>query len=116
MFEDIQMQKEKNQRAYCRDRVLLERINFSFSTSLSAIKCCGLKLCLFRSKKMKCPKCGKIMGSKGTGGKKKKYMYYHCSDCKIYLREDLIEEQVMPMIMDLIEYDMTVKKYFYPVS
>ena len=36
-------------------------------------------------------------------------------DCKIYLREDLIEEQVMPMIMDLIEYDMTVKKYFYPV-
>ena len=21
----------------------------------------------------------------------------------------------MPMIMDLIEYDMTVKKYFYPV-
>ena len=39
----------------------------------------------------------------------------HCTDCKIYLREDLIEEQVMPMIMDLIEYDMTVKKYFYPV-
>ena len=91
MFEDIQMQKEKNQRAYCRDRVYIFM------------------------QKMKCPKCGKVMGSKGTGGKKKKYMYYHCSDCKIYLREDLIEEQVMPMIMDLIEYDMTVKKYFYPV-
>ena len=55
------------------------------------------------------------MQCKCTGGKKKKYMYYHCTDCKIYLREDLIEEQVMPMIMDLIEYDMTVKKYFYPV-
>ena len=40
-------------------------------------------------------------------------MYYHCTDCKIYLREDLIEEQVMPMIMDLIEYDMTVKKYHH---
>ncbi len=91
MFEDIQLQKEKNQRAYCRDRVYIFM------------------------QKMKCHKCGKIMGSKGTGGKKKKYMYYHCSDCKIYLREDLIEEQVMPMIMDLIEYDMTVKKYFYPV-
>ena len=91
MFEDIQLQKEKNQRAYCRDRVYIFM------------------------QKMKCPKCGKLMGSKGTGGKKKKYMYYHCSDCKIYLREDLIEEQVMPMIMDLIEYDMTVKKYFYPV-
>ena len=91
MFEDVQIQKEKNQRAYCRDRVYIFM------------------------QKMICPKCGKLMGSKGTGGKKKKYMYYHCSDCKIYLREDLIEEQVMPMIMDLIEYDMTVKKYFYPV-
>ncbi len=91
MFEDVQIQKEKNQRAYCRDRVYIFM------------------------QKMKCPKCGKLMGSKGTGGKKKKYMYYHCSDCKIYLREDLIEEQVMPMIMDLMEYDMTVKKYFYPV-
>ena len=91
MWEEAQIQKEKNQRAYCRDRVYIFM------------------------QKMKCPKCGKLMGSKGTGGKKKKYMYYHCSDCKIYLREDLIEEQVMPMIMDLIEYDMTVKKYFYPV-
>ena len=91
MFEDVQIQKEKNQRAYCRDRVYIFM------------------------QKMICPKCGKIMQCKGTGGKKKKYMYYHCTDCKIYLREDLIEEQVMPMIMDLIEYDMTVKKYFYPV-
>ena len=91
MFEDVQIQKEKNQRAYCRDRVYIFM------------------------QKMICSKCGKIMQCKGTGGKKKKYMYYHCTDCKIYLREDLIEEQVMPMIMDLIEYDMTVKKYFYPV-
>ena len=91
MFEDVQIQKEKNQRAYCRDRVYIFM------------------------QKIICPKCGKIMQCKGTGGKKKKYMYYHCTDCKIYLREDLIEEQIMPMIMDLIEYDMTVKKYFYPV-
>ena len=53
------------------------------------------------------------MQCKGAGGKKKKYMYYHCIDCKTYLREDLVEEQVMPFIMNLIEYDMTVKKYFY---
>ena len=91
MFEDVQIQKEKNQRAYCRDRVYIFM------------------------QKMICPKCGKIMQCKGTGGKKKKYMYYHCTDCKIYFREDLIEKQIMPMIMDLIEYDMTVKKYFYPV-
>lgn len=91
MFEDVHIQKEKNQRAYCRDRVYIFM------------------------QKMICSKCGKIMQCKGTGGKKRKYMYYHCTDCKSYLREDLIEEEVMPMIMDLIEYDMTVKKYFYPV-
>ena len=91
MFEDVQIQKEKNQRAFCRDRVYIFM------------------------QKMICPKCGKIMQCKGSGGKKKKYMYYHCNECKIYLREDLIENLVMPFIMDLIEYDMTVKKYFYPV-
>lgn len=42
-------------------------------------------------------------------------MYYHCTSCGLYLREDLIEKQVMPFIMNLIEYDMTVKKYFYPI-
>ena len=91
MFEDVQIQKEKNQRAYCRDRVYIFM------------------------QKLICQKCGRLMNCKGTGGKKKKYMYYYCTDCKIYLREDLIEEQIMPMIMDLIEYDMTVKKYFFPV-
>lgn len=91
MFEDVQIQKEKNQRAFCRDRVYIFM------------------------QKMICSKCGKIMQCKGSGGKKKKYMYYHCNECKIYLREDLIENLVMPFIMDLIEYDMTVKKYFYPV-
>ena len=91
MFEDVQSQKEKNQRAFCRDRVYLFM------------------------QKLLCPKCGKIMTCKGSGGKKKKYMYYHCDDCKIYYREDKVEETIMPIIMDLIEYDMTVKNYFYPV-
>ena len=91
MFEDVQNQKEKNQRAYCRDRVYLFM------------------------QRLICPKCSKLMTCKGTGGKKKKYIYYHCSDCKLYLREDLVEQVTMPMIMNLIEYDMTVKKYFFPI-
>ena len=91
MFEDVQRQKEINQRAYCRDRVYIFM------------------------QKLKCPKCGRAMTCKGAGGKKKRYMYYHCENDRLYLREDLIEEQVMPLIMDLIEYDMTVKKYFYPI-
>ena len=90
-FEDAQIQKEKNQRAFCRDRVYIFM------------------------QKLLCSKCGKIMQCKGSGGKKKKYMYYHCSDCKIYLREDFVEDSVMFLIMNLIEYDMTVKKYFFPV-
>lgn len=91
MYEDVQLQKEKNQRAFCRDRVYIFM------------------------QKLLCPKCGKIMQCKGSGGQKKKYMYYHCSDCKTYLREDLVEDSVMFIIMNLIEYDMTVKKYFFPV-
>ena len=91
MFEDVQSQKEKNQRAFCRDRVYIFM------------------------QKLICPKCGKLMTCKGAGGKKKKYMYYHCDNCRLYLREDLIEQVAMPMIMNLIEYDMTVKKYFFPV-
>lgn len=91
MFEDVQKQKEINQRAFCRDRVYIFM------------------------QRMICSKCGKIMQCKGSGGQKKKYLYYHCTDCKTYLREDLVEQEIMPFIMNLIEYDMTVKKYFYPV-
>ena len=91
MFEDAQLQKEKNQRAFCRDRVYIFM------------------------QKLLCPKCSKVMQSKGSGGKKKKYMYYHCEKCKIYLREDLIEKDIMFLITSLIEYDMTVKRYFFPL-
>ena len=91
MYEDVQRQKEINQRAYCRDRIYIFM------------------------QKLVCPKCGKTMTCKGAGGKKKKYMYYHCDDCKLYIREDLVEQEIMPLIMSLIEYDMTVKKFFYPV-
>ncbi len=91
MWEEAQIQKEKNQRAYARDRVYI----------------------FFQ--KLKCPKCNNIMKCKGSGGKKKKYMYYNCEHCKIYYREDKIEECLEDFILDLVEYDMTVKKYFFPI-
>ncbi len=91
MWEEAQMQKEKNQRAYTRDRVYL----------------------FFQ--KLKCPKCNKIMKCKGSGGKKKKYMYYNCEHCKVYYREDKVEECLEDFILELVEYDMTVKKYFLPI-
>ena len=91
VWEEAQSQKEKNQRAYARDRVYL----------------------FFQ--KLKCPKCNNIMNCKGSGGTKKKYMYYNCEHCKIYYREDKIEECLEDFILDLVEYDMAVKKYFFPI-
>ena len=55
------------------------------------------------------------MVCKGSGGEKKKYMYYHCQECKVYYREDLIEQCLIDYILDLVEYDYHVKKYFYPI-
>ena len=68
MWEECQRQKEVNQRTYTRDRVYL----------------------FFQ--KIKCPTCGRIMKCKGSGGKKKKYMYYNCEKCHLNYREDKVEE------------------------
>lgn len=91
MWEEAQHQKEKNQRSYARDRVYI----------------------FFQ--KLKCPKCNRIMKCKGSGGTKKKYMYYNCEHCKLYYREDKIEECLQRFILELVEYDMSVKKYFLPI-
>ena len=55
------------------------------------------------------------MTCKGTGGKKSKYMYYFCDNCNLYHNEDEIEDCLIDYILDLIEYDFNVKKYFYPL-
>ena len=91
MWEEAQHQKEKNQRSYARDRVYI----------------------FFQ--KLKCPKCNRIMKCKGSGGIKKKYMYYNCEHCKIYYREDKIEECLQRFIFELVEYDISVKEYFLPI-
>ena len=91
MWEEVQKQKETNQRAYCRNRVYI----------------------FFQ--KLVCPTCGKIMTCKGAGGKKSRYMYYHCDNCKIYYNEDEIEDCLIDYILDLVEYDFHVNKYYYPL-
>ena len=91
MWNEAQHQKEKNQRSYTRNRVYI----------------------FFQ--KLKCPKCNRIMKCKGSGGTKKKYMYYTCEHCKTYYREDKIEECLQRFILELVEYDMAVKKYFLPI-
>ena len=91
MWEDTQNQKGKNQRAYSRHRIYI----------------------FFQ--KLICPKCGKIMTGKGAGGKKSRYMYYTCEKCKIYFNEDNVEGTLIDYILDFIEYDYQVNKFYYPL-
>ena len=90
-WEECQRQKERNQRTYTRDRV------YTFF------------------QRLKCPNCSRIMKCKGSGGTKRKYMYYTCEHCRINFNEDHVEHLLRDFIYDLLEYDMAVKKFFLPV-
>ena len=90
-WEECQRQKERNQRTYTRDRI------YTFF------------------QRLKCPDCGRIMKCKGSGGTKRKYMYYTCEHCHINFNENHVEELLESFIYDLLEYDMAVKKFFLPV-
>ena len=90
-WEECQRQKERNQRTYTRDRV------YTFF------------------QRLKCPSCNRIMKCKGSGGNKRKYMYYTCEHCHINFNEDHVEHLLRDFIYDLLEYDMAVKKFFLPV-
>lgn len=90
-WEECQRQKIRNQRTYTRDRV------YTFF------------------QRLKCPNCSRIMKCKGSGGSKRKYMYYTCEHCHINFNEDHVEHLLRDFIYDLLEYDMAVKKFFLPV-
>lgn len=49
------------------------------------------------------------MACKTPGGNKKKYI---CYKCKTYIREDKLIELLTEEINSIIEYDLTVRKYF----
>lgn len=90
-WEECQRQKERNQRTYTRDRI------YTFF------------------QRLKCPNCSRIMKCKGSGGTKRKYVYYTCEHCHINFNEDHVEHLLRDFIYDLLEYDMAVKKFFLPV-
>ena len=90
-WEECQRQKERNQRTYTRDRI------YTFF------------------QRLKCPNCSRIMKCKGSGGTKRKYMYYTCEHCHISFNENHVELLLKDFIYDLLEYDMVVKKFFLPV-
>lgn len=66
--------------------------------------------------KLKCPKCGRILGGKATKKKNgKSYFYYQCHDCKNHLNETDIEKQIIDLLNNIVEYDAVVNNFFLPL-
>ena len=92
MWEDCQVQKKKNSRSYQRTLTYLYM------------------------QKLKCPRCGRILGGKATTKKSgKSYFYYYCNDCKIEFKENVINDYFNQFIDELVEYDSVVNQFFLPM-
>ncbi len=92
LWEDCQVQKKKNSRSYQRTLTYLYL------------------------QKLKCPKCGRVLGGKATTKKNgKPYFYYYCNDCKISFKENVINEYFNQFINELVEYDSVVNQFFLPM-
>lgn len=65
------------------------------------------------TQKVRCPKCNRIMmcnGTKKPNGKE--YLYYKCKDCSIYVREEIIENQLMDKLNQLLELSNILKNNY----
>lgn len=93
MWESCQVQRKKNSRNYIR-----------------------IKEYIFLQK-LKCPICGRIMGGKATYKKKNDttYYYYGCQKCKNNIKEDSIENSMITLLSDILEYDSVVNEFFLPM-
>ena len=92
LWEECQVQKRKNSRNYKRDKEYLFL------------------------QKLRCPKCGRILGGNATRKKNGKiYYYYQCNVCKITIKETKIEDAVKTLLADVLEYDNVVNEFFLPV-
>ena len=92
LWEECQVQKKKNSRSYQRT------LTYLFL------------------QKLKCPKCGRILGGKATTKKNgNSYFYYYCNDCKLTIKENVIEEFIQNFIDDIVEYDSVVNQFFLPM-
>ena len=92
MWADCQVQKKKNSRSYKRTLTYLYL------------------------QKLKCPKCGRVLGGKATTKKNgNTYFYYYCNDCKIEFKEKVINDYFSQFISELVEYDSVVNQFFLPM-
>ena len=92
LWEECQVQQKKNSRSYQRT------LTYLFL------------------QKLKCPKCGRILGGKATTKKNgNSYYYYYCNDCKLTIKEAVVEEYISQFIDDIVEYDSVVNQFFLPM-
>lgn len=66
-------------------------------------------------KKIKCPKCNRILKCKGSDGKKRKYMYYNCEHCHFNINEKAIEKEFEKIVCELLLFDETYNNYCLPL-
>ncbi|MBP3635771.1 MAG: recombinase family protein [Bacilli bacterium] len=92
LWEECQVQKKKNSRNYKRDKEYLFL------------------------QKLKCPKCGRILGGNATRKKNGNiYYYYQCHNCKISIKEKDIEKEFDNFITEIQEYDSIVNQTLLPM-
>ena len=92
LWEECQVQKKKNSRSYQRT------LNYLFL------------------QKLKCPKCSRILGGKATTKKNgNSYFYYYCNDCKLTIKESVVEKFISDFIDDIVDYDSVVNQFFLPM-
>ena len=91
IWEECQFQKRNNAKAYKRT------------------------LTYIYLQKLRCPKCGRILGGKACKKKGHEYFYYYCRDCKLNIKESVIDEYFDEFADELVEYDSIVNQFFTPM-
>ena len=65
--------------------------------------------------KIKCSKCGNILGGHASQKESgKKYYYYKCEQCKIYYSEEMIEDKLIDSLISLQKHEELLNDYYTP--
>lgn len=93
LWDECQIQRRKNSKSFKRNKTYLFL------------------------QKLRCPVCGEILGGKGTCKRKSNafYYYYACNNCKGYVKENIIEDSIIQLLSEILEYDSVVNEFFLPI-
>ena len=68
--------------------------------------------------KLRCPKCGVLLGGRACNKistRGKKYFYYQCHQCKRYVKQEDVEKYLVETLNEIIEYDSIVNNFYLPI-